>query len=67
MGLKASEIRNESEEDMTLKVRTLREEIFHLRSVRGENKNQKTHLIGEKRKEIARILTCQNEKRKKEV
>lgn len=62
--LKASEIRNESEGELLLKLSELRKEIFYLRSLRVDSKSQKTHLIKEKRKAIARILTCKNEKRR---
>ena len=62
MVLKASELRNESLDELNIKLSELRKEIYQLRSERLDSKTQKTHLIGQKRKEIARILTCQNEK-----
>ena len=60
--LKAKELRSESAEELELKVVTLRKEIFHLRGQRLDSKTQKTHLIGQKRKEIARILTVRRER-----
>jgi large subunit ribosomal protein L29 len=64
--LKANEIRNQSDDELILKVLELRKEIFDLRSQHMDSKSQKTHLIRQKRKEVARILTCQNEKRRAE-
>lgn len=59
---KASDLRNESAEELDVKLDTLRAEIFELRSERLDSKTQKTHLIGQKRKEIARILTIKRER-----
>lgn len=64
--LKAKELREESLDELDLKEQTLRREIFELRSQQNENKTQKTHLIGQKRKEIARVLTVRREKVGKE-
>lgn len=60
--LKASQVRSESNEELTLKLETLQGEVFQLRSPNVDNKNQKTHLISQKRKEIARILTVMKER-----
>lgn len=60
--LKAQELRSEGAEELDNKLRTLREEIFQLRSQKLDNKTQKTHLIGQKRKEIARVMTVKREK-----
>ena len=54
--LKAKELRNESDEELNLKLETLQKEIFELRSQKLDSKVQQTHLIGHKRKEIARPL-----------
>lgn len=59
--LKAQELRSESSEEFENKLETLRKEIFELRSQKLDSKTQKTHLIGQKRKEIARILTVKRE------
>ena len=59
--LKAQELRSESSEEIENKLVTLRKEIFELRSQKLDSKTQKTHLIGQKRKEIARILTVRRE------
>jgi large subunit ribosomal protein L29 len=60
--LKAQELRDQSEEALKDKLSILRQEIFNLRSEKLEGKEKKPHLIGQKRKEIARILTILNER-----
>lgn len=60
--LKAQDLRNESAEELETKLDVLRKEIFQLRSQKLDSKTQKTHLIGQKRKEIARILTVKRER-----
>ena len=59
--LKAQELRGESSEELGTKLVQLRKEIFELRSQKLDSKTQKTHLIGQKRKEIARIMTVRRE------
>ena len=54
---------NELHDELTVKLETLNREIFDARSQKLDSKNQKTHLIGQKRKEIARILTLKRERR----
>jgi large subunit ribosomal protein L29 len=61
--LKAKDLRNESAEELDVKLASLRQEIYNLRSEQLENKSKQTHLIGQKRKEIARILTVKGEKK----
>lgn len=59
---KAEVLRNESADELKAKVFNLRKELFELTSERLEGKMPKTHLAGQKRKEIARILTILKEK-----
>lgn len=59
---KAKDLRNETVEELDTKLASLRKEIYNLRSEMLESKSNKTHLIGQKRKEIARILTVKREK-----
>lgn len=59
---KANELRSESSEELDVKLDTLHREVFELRSERLDSKTQKTHLIRQKRKEIARILTIKRER-----
>lgn len=67
MYYKANELRNESDEDLDLKLESLRKDLFELRSERLDSKTQKTHLFSQKRKEIARILTIKRERELKRV
>jgi large subunit ribosomal protein L29 len=60
--LKAQDLRGENVEELDEKLETLRQEVFQLRSQRLDSKTQKIHLIGQKRKEIARILTVKRER-----
>ena len=60
--LKAQELRSDSVEELDTKLLVLRKEIFQLRSQKLDSKTQKTHLIGQKRKDIARILTVKRER-----
>jgi large subunit ribosomal protein L29 len=60
--LKAQELRNENTQELNTKLEQLRSEIFQLRSQKLDSKTQKTHMIGQKRKEIARILTVKRER-----
>lgn len=60
--LKTKDLRNESDDELNARLSTLRKEMYNLRSEQLENKSKQTHLIGQKRKEIARILTLLNEK-----
>ncbi len=62
--LKAKDIRAESDDEIIIKLESFKKEIFDLRSQKLDSKSQKTHLISQKRKEIARILT---ELRKREL
>lgn len=59
---KAKEMRGEKTEELDAKLEVLRQEIYHLRSQKLDSKTQKTHLIGQKRKEIARIMTVKRER-----
>lgn len=59
---KANDLRSDSHDELELKLETLRKEIYELRSQQLDNKSQKIHLIGQKRKEIARVLTIQKER-----
>lgn len=61
--VKAKDLRGESEEELDARLITLKREILKLRSEQLENKTKQTHLIGQKRKEAARILTVKREKK----
>lgn len=59
---KAQEIRDKSGEELIEILHNIKKEIFELRGKRVGSKGDKTHLIGQKKKEIARILTIQKER-----
>ncbi len=59
---KASELRDVAVDELDLKLDTLRREIYELRSEKLDGKSQQTHLISQKRKEIARIMTVKRGK-----
>jgi large subunit ribosomal protein L29 len=60
--IKAQELRDKSDEELEEMYHSLLKEIFDLRSQRLDTKNDKTHLIGQKRKEIARLLTIKRQR-----
>jgi len=60
--LKMNDLRNEKDEELDHKHLELSKEIFALRSARLDAKDQKTHLISQKKREIARILTVKRER-----
>lgn len=62
MSRNAQKWRDQSSDELKVALETLRKEIFQERSAHAEAKGQKTHVIGQKRKEIARILTILGEK-----
>jgi large subunit ribosomal protein L29 len=62
--MKAKDLRSEKEAELDAKLDTLRKEVYELRSEKLDSKTQKTHLIGQKKKEIARILTVKRESAK---
>ena len=64
--LKAKDLRSVSLEELQSQLSTLRVEIYQLYN-QVERKTEKPHLIGQKRKEIARILTVLREKEEDEM
>lgn len=62
--LRADELRAINDEELDVKLEALKREIFDLRSQKLDSKSQKTHLIGQKSKEIARILTIKQERKR---
>ena len=59
---KISKYRDTSSEELDSLLETLRQEVFELRSQRLDSKAQKTHLIKETRRNIARVKTVIREK-----
>jgi large subunit ribosomal protein L29 len=60
--LKAKDLVNESAEELEIKLETLRKEIFQLRGQALSKKTPQTHVIGQKKKEIARIMTIKRQR-----
>ena len=59
--MKASELRELSEEQLDERLRELREELFNLRFQYATRQLTNTARIREVRRDIARVLTCQRE------
>lgn len=60
--VKYQELQDKSSEEIDELFHTLKKEIFELRGKRIGSKGDKTHLIGHKKKVIARILTLKTER-----
>jgi large subunit ribosomal protein L29 len=61
----SKEIRDLSSDEITAKVRSAREELLQLRLRKQTGQVEKTSQIRVLRKDIARLLTIQNEKKSK--
>ena len=61
----SKEIRDLSNDEITTKVRTTREELLQLRLRKQTGQVEKTDKLRTLRKDIARLLTIQNEKKRK--
>ena len=62
--MKTQELRNLSEEELLQKEKTLKEELFKLNQQRYGGRVEKPHLFSSLKRDIARIQTILNEKRK---
>ena len=60
--MKASELREKSSEELQKELLTLREEQFKLRMQMATGQLGQSHLLGEGRRDIARIKTLLTEK-----
>ena len=60
----SKEIRDLSSEEITVKVRSTREELLQLRLRKQTGQVEKTDQLRTLRKDIARLLTIQNEKKR---
>ena len=63
--MKTQELRDKSSEELKLEHETLLKEIYQLRGQGPEAKLDKTHLIKEKRRTSARILTILTDRESK--
>lgn len=59
---KVNEYRDTSLEELKAQLETLQREVYELRSERLDSKTQKTHMIKETRRNIARVKTVIREK-----
>ena len=59
---KSDALRDQSNETLEQNLQTLKKEIFELRGQQLDAKTPKIHLIGQKKKEIARIKTIIRER-----
>lgn len=57
-----SEIRNMDAKELDAKLKELKEELFNLRFQLAINQLENTNRIGEVKRDIARVMTVQNEK-----
>lgn len=65
--LKAEDLRNESTDELAAMAKDLDQEIFELKcELHMSRKIEKPHLLKEKKRDRARILTILSEKRKEE-
>ena len=62
--MKSAELRDLDVEALSKKLGETREELFKLRFQHATAQLEKTHRLREVRKDIARILTVQNEKKR---
>jgi large subunit ribosomal protein L29 len=63
----SKEIRDLSSDEITAKVRATREELLQLRLRKQTGQVEKTSQLRTLRKDIARLLTIQNEKKSKAI
>lgn len=60
---KIQELRNLPKEELQLKLKSLKEELFKLNAQRYAGRVEKPHLIGSTKRTIARVMTLLNEKK----
>lgn len=60
--MKATEIRNLSDQDLAQKLNDLKQELFNLRFQNATGQLENVHAIGEVKRDIARVKTVQRER-----
>jgi large subunit ribosomal protein L29 len=60
--LKASKVRELSDDELTLRLKDTRKELFNLRFQHATGQLESTHKLNATRREIARLLTMQAER-----
>lgn len=63
--MKSQELRSLSKEELLLKEKSLKEELFKLNLQRYEGRVEKPHMFSLIKKDIARIQTILNQKKEK--
>lgn len=61
--MKAKELRAMSEQDLSAKLKDLKQELFNLRFQHAVNQLDNPHKIADVKKDIARVLTVLSEKK----
>lgn len=61
--MKATELRAMSEQDLSAKLKDLKQELFNLRFQHAINQLDNPHKIADVKKDIARVLTVLSEKK----
>ena len=61
--MKASELKGMSAEELTAKLKDLKQELFNLRFQHAINQLDNPHKIADVKKDIARVLTVLSEKK----
>lgn len=61
--MKAKELRNLSKDELTQKMKTLKEELFKLNLQRYAGRVEKPHMFSLYKRDIARIMTILEEKK----
>ncbi len=61
--MKASELRNKTSDELEKMLKDLKADLFNLRFQHAINQLENPHLIPEKKKEIARVMTVITEKK----
>ena len=61
--MKASEIRGLGQEELTKKLRELKEELFNLRFQHAINQLDNPHKIEDTKRDIARVMTIMHEQK----
>lgn len=62
--MKAKELRSLSDQELIQKEKELRQELYKLNQARFSGRVEKPHLFSQIKKDIARILTILNERKK---
>jgi large subunit ribosomal protein L29 len=65
--LKASDLRDKTNDELQKQINDLHEQLFKLRFARATGQMDDVHKIANVRKDLARVMTVLNEKRRQEA